>query len=419
LNLALSAILIIYVAIQTFDWWLEYINLRHEKSNSAADQPEFKGIFDEDTVAKMRLYLGEKTQFSLFTSGISSIALLVFLLAGLLDHYNNWIASLGWSSIISGWLFFVILFVAVQFLSIPFSLHFTFNIENKYGFNNMSYHLWALDFLKSLVLSVVLLSVVILAGFWFIIHNPNLWWLYFWAFSLAFTLFVTYLSPYVIEPLFNKFTPIDDALLTDRIVDLAAKSNINVAKVLKVDESKRSTHTNAYFTGIGRTKRIILFDTLLQTMNSNEILSILAHEMGHWKKRHLLKTLVISQAFSLVIIFISSRLMEGTLLTNLFGIDTDTLYVKVLIVAFLISMVTFFLKPLINVLSRSFERQADRYACDLSATAQPMISALIKLSKDNLSNLYPHPLYALVNYSHPPVIERLRYLKEYGEKLHH
>jgi STE24 endopeptidase len=419
LNLALSAILIIYVAIQAFDWWLEYINLRHEKSNSAADQPEFKGIFDKDTLAKISLYLGEKTQFSLFTSGLSSIALLVFLLAGLLDHYNNWIASLGWSSIISGWLFFVILFVAVQFLSIPFSLHFTFNIENKYGFNNMSYRLWALDFLKSLVLSVVLLSIVILAGFWFIMDNPNLWWLYFWAFSLIFTLFVTYLSPYVIEPLFNKFTPIDDEFLTDQIVGLVAKTNINVAKVLKVDESKRSTHTNAYFTGIGRTKRIILFDTLLQSMNSDEILSILAHEIGHWKKRHLLKTLFISQAFSLVIIFVSSRLMEGTLLTSLFGIHADTIYVKVLIVAFLISMVTFFLKPLFNILSRSFERQADRYACDLSTTAQPMISALVKLSKDNLSNLYPHPLYALINYSHPPVIERLRYLKKYGERLHH
>jgi STE24 endopeptidase len=408
----------VYVLIQAFNWYLEYINLRHEARSNALEVPEFKDKLDEKTVAKMRLYLGEKTQFSLFTSGISSIALLVFLLAGLLDRYNSWIVSFGWSSLVSGWLFFLVLFAAVQFLTIPFTLHFTFRIENKYGFNTMTYRLWILDFLKSLVLSAILLSIILFTGFWLISYFPNFWWLFFWAFSLAFALFVTYVSPYVIEPLFNKFTPIDDEALKERIVRLALVANINVTKVLKVDESKRSTHTNAYFTGIGRTKRIVLFDTLLQGMDAEEILSVLAHEMGHWRKRHLLKTLCISQALSLIVIYVSRRLIDGPWLADLFHIQVDTVYVKVLIALFLISMAMFFVKPLFNAMSRFFERQADRFACDIRATSKPMITALIKLSKDNLSNLFPHPLYTIFNYSHPPILERLRYLKEYGERLH-
>jgi STE24 endopeptidase len=413
MRLALSVILVFFVAIRSFEWWLEYVNLRYVRRQGADIPPEFRGSLDEDLLAKMRLYLAEKTQFSIFTSGLSSIAILVFLLMGLFDWYNTRIASFGLSPVVSAWFFFLSLFLAFEILSIPFSLHFTFNIENKYGFNTMTYRLWVTDFLKSMLLSIVLLSALLFAGFWLIERSPHLWWLFFWCFALAFSLFVTYLSPYVIEPLFNKFTPMEDGMLKERIVTLTRKAGITVSKVLRMDESRRSTHTNAYFTGIGRTKRIVLFDTLLRSMDEDEVLAVLAHEAGHWKKRHLLKTLIVSQALSLALIFASSRLIQGEYLTHLFGLRLDTTYSKVLIVLFLVSMLTFVLKPLFNGFSRMFEREADRFSCDLQDGGGAMIPVLVKLSKDNLSNLFPHPWYARFSYSHPPVLERIRYIREY------
>jgi STE24 endopeptidase len=364
----------------------------------------------------MTLYLAEKTQFSLFSSGLTSIVILTFLGGGFLDLYNTWITALGLSFVLSGWLFVFLLYLAAEFLSIPFSLYFTFKIENKFGFNAMTYRLWLVDFLKSALLSAFLLTAIILAGFWLVEHYPNYWWLVFWCFAFLFTLFVTYVSPYVIEPLFNKFTPVEDDLLKGRIKDLASKAGINVSNVLKMDESRRSTHTNAYFTGIGRTKRIVLFDTLLKSMTTEEILAVLAHEIGHWKKRHLIKTLLVTQTMTLVLIFVSSRLIPGATLTNLFLLHADTVYAKILITVFLISLVTVALKPLFAAFSRALEREADRYSCDLGGKGGTMVEVLVKLSKDNLSNLFPHPLYAFFNYSHPPVLERIQYIRSYSKK---
>jgi len=204
---------------------------------------------------------------------------------------------------------------------------------------------------------------------------------------------------------------VEDEDLKARIVRLTTLAGIKVSKVLKMDESKRSRHTNAYFAGIGRTKRIILFDTLLQGMTPDEIIAVLAHEIGHWKRRHLLKGLAVTQALSLALLFCCYHVLKGPMLAALFGITVDTLPAKILLVAFLASMVLFLLKPAMNGFSQSLEREADLFSCDLSGKSETMVEALVKLSKENLSNLFPHPLYAFFNYSHPPVLERIRYIR--------
>ena len=198
-----------------------------------------------------------------------------------------------------------------------------------------------------------------------------------------------------------------------------------MSKVLKMDQSTRSRHTNAYFTGIGRTKRIILFDTLLETMTPDEVLAVLSHEVGHWKKRHLLKGLLLTACVSLVLLFCAHQALSRHVLDTLFAIRVATFPANAVIAGFFAGMLSFLLKPLMNGFTRMLEREADRFSCAFEERGEAMpfggrgeaiVSALVKLSRDNLSNLYPHPLYALFHYSHPPVLERIRYIREYCKK---
>jgi STE24 endopeptidase len=278
----------------------------------------------------------------------------------------------------------------------------------------MTVKLWISDFIKSLIISTIMMSLVIFAGFWLIQWSPDYWWFWVWSFLFIFSIFIMYVSPYVIEPLFNKFTPIEDESLKERIAGIAEKAGIHAGKILRIDASKRSKHTNAYFTGIGRVKRIVLYDTLLESMSHNEILSVLAHEIGHWKKKHLLKTLVVFEIFSLIALYISYRLIQTDLLLILFNIDTDTIFVKFILLAFLGGIISIILQPTANFFSRRREKQADVASYELTNDAEGMISALVKLSKENLSNLYPHPLYVSLYYSHPPILERIRTIKSFA-----
>jgi STE24 endopeptidase len=384
------------------------------RKSGAKIPPEFKGKVDEVLLKRMQEYEADKTKFSFVSSIFGNVVTIAFIFGGLLNIYNSWVASLNLSFIISGWLFFLLLFYAGEFISMPFSLYSTFRIENKYGFNTMTVKLWISDFIKSLIISTIMMSLVIFAGFWLIQWSPDYWWFWVWSFLFIFSIFIMYVSPYVIEPLFNKFTPIEDESLKERIAGIAEKAGIHAGKILRIDASKRSKHTNAYFTGIGRVKRIVLYDTLLESMSHNEILSVLAHEIGHWKKKHLLKTLVVFEIFSLIALYISYRLIQTDLLLILFNIDTDTIFVKFILLAFLGGIISIILQPTANFFSRRREKQADVASYELTNDAEGMISALVKLSKENLSNLYPHPLYVSLYYSHPPILERIRTIKSFA-----
>ncbi|MEK6775607.1 MAG: M48 family metallopeptidase [bacterium] len=400
-----------YILVIAAGYFLKYLNLRHLERHGAEIPEEFAGQIDGGLLEKTRDYTVENTRFGFLESAFSHLLTLVFLFGGLMRFYNRLILSMADSFILSGLLFFLFLSYASTFFSIPFDLYSTFRIENRYGFSTITPRIWMTDQLKSLFLSTLLMGIILSVGFYLVQAATETWWLWVWGFVLIFGIFMMYISPYVIEPLFNKYTPIDDPGLEEGIRKLMDKVGIKVSRIFKMDASKRSRHTNAYFTGIGRVKRIILYDTLLTKLNEPEILAVLAHEAGHWKKRHLLKGIFLSQIISFVGIYLAYRFAQADMLTDLFKIEPPSFFAKIVILGFLFSIVSFPLNPLFNLLSRYFEREADNFACRITNHPEGMASSLIKLAKDNLSNLHPHPWYAAFYYSHPPVVERVRRIR--------
>lgn len=411
MDIYLAAVIIAYLLVVIFGYWLDFLNLSHLKKHGAEIPREFEGQIDQDLLSKTRNYTVEHTKFEFVSSVFNNIIFLVFILA-LLTIYNSWIISLNYSFIVTGLIFFLLLSYADTLLSIPFSLYSTFKIENKFGFNTMTVKLWITDTVKSLIISTILMSLLIAVGLYLIQKSPALWWLWVWCFFLVFGIFIMYISPYVIEPLFHKFSPIGNEELESEIKNLLNKAGIRVSRIFKVDASRRTKHTNAYFTGIGKTKRIVLYDTLIEKMNRDEILAVLAHEAGHWKKKHVLKHIITTEVIAFVGIYIAFYVLQTDFLIDLFVIKQSSLFVKLILLGFIGSIILFPFGPLFHLISRRHENEADKYSFELTGKTEGMISALVKLSKDNLSNLHPHPLYALFHYSHPPVLERIRSIRE-------
>lgn len=411
MKIYLLLILFAYILKEAFKYLVIYLNLKHMRRQGTSIPPEFEGKMDETLLKKTQTYQAERVHLGTIFSLFSNIAVIIFIFGDLLDLYNSWIASFDLPFVLSGWLFFILLSWTNEILSIPFSLYSTFKIEKRYGFNTMTPRLWVSDLAKSILISTLMMSILIFAALFIIQFDPDYWWLWVWSFLLAYSIFIMYISPYVIEPIFNKFTPVDDESLKEKIVRLAEKVGIHASRILKMDASKRSRHTNAYFTGIGKTKRIVLFDTLLGNMSHDEIISVLAHEIGHWKKKHLVKTMVLFESISLIAIYLSFILVRSDLILRLFNISHDTLFVKLLILSFLSGILALPLRWIGNSMSRRHEREADQVSYELTVDKEGMVSALVKLSKENLSNLYPHRLYVALYYSHPPVLERIRYIR--------
>lgn len=395
-------------------YYLKFLNLGHLKKYGTQIPAGFEGHIDEELLKKTMAYTIENNQFSTIASIFSTVIFLVFLFGGLLNLYNSWIFEQKWSFIFSGIFFFLILSYINTFISIPFDLYHTFKIENKYGFNTQTPKLWILDLIKSLIISTILMVLVGTGAFWLIQSSQDWWWLFVWGFIFIFSLFMMYISPYLIEPLFNKYEPLKIEGLEEKIKNLMQKAGIKVSRVFQMDASKRSKHTNAYFTGIGRTKRIVLFDTLLQKMDEAEILAVLAHEAGHWKKKHILKSLILFEITSLLSFYIAFHLLKQKLLYQTFAIDQQTIMAGFILLSFLGGIISFPFTPLASYFSRRHEYEADRFACELIGNSDGLISSLIKLSKDNLSNLHPHPVFAAFYYSHPPVVTRIKFLRQFS-----
>lgn len=407
-----TIIFLIYLLEVIIGYALRYLNLRHLKLHGAEIPRNFEGAIDPETLRKTSAYTLEQSRVGLIESVADTVILVIFLFGGLLGVYDSWVGTITGSFIAGGVLFFLILTCAQTVLEIPFSLYQTFRIENRYEFNTMTPKLWMTDFLKSTAISMLLMALLVGGAFFLVRFSPDWWWLWVWGFFAAVTLFLMYISPFVIEPLFYKFKPVSKEGLEEDIRILMGKAGLEVSRVMEMDASRRSRHSNAYFTGIGRVKRIVLFDTLLEQMDNREVLAILAHEAGHWKKHHIVKRLVFAEIGSLMAFYIAFRLLQWQGLPGLIGLDHVSFPAQLVILGFLASLITFPLAPLSSWLSRRHEWQADRFAVEISGTPDALASALTKLTKENLSNLHPHPLYAKIYYSHPPMVERVKKLLE-------
>ena len=403
----LLLILSVYLLVNLVEMLLSVLNIRHLAEYGAVVPQGFEGKIDGGVLVKMRDYTMAGSRLELMASFFGIMVTVVFLFGGLLNGYNNWISGLQLTPELSAVLFFLLLSYGHTLINLPFGLYSTFSIEKKYGFNRQTLGLFVADTLKGLSLSTVLSGLLLWVAFWLVGRFPETWWLLTWLFFLVFSIFMMYLAPYVIEPLFNKFSPIKDEQLEEGIRGLMTRAGMTVSKVFTMDASKRSTHSNAYFSGIGHVKRIVLYDTLLAGNSPDEVLAILAHEAGHWKKKHIVKRLVVMQGLALGGFYLFFLLVKGDGLAELFGLAQPTIYAKLLLAGFVGSFVAFLFQPLMSYWSRVHEREADDFALGLTGNPQAMASALVKLGKDNLANLHPHPLYAGFYYSHPPLPQRV------------
>jgi STE24 endopeptidase len=373
---------------------------------------EFADEYDADTYRKSQEYTRYRTKFGFVKSVFNLVLFLVFWQMGGFEYVNTIVESLSDSFIIRGLYFSGIIMLAQQILSLPFSIYSTFVIEEKYGFNKTTAATFVIDIVKGLVLMVLLGGLVLALILYIFNELGQLSWLYAWLSLVVITLAMQYVAPRWIMPLFNKYTPLEDGELKDKIMEFSEKVDFPLQEIYIIDGSKRSTKSNAFFTGFGKNKRIALFDTLVENHTVGELVSVLAHEIGHYKKKHIQQGMVISVLHTGVLFFLLSVFLYDDALYQAFYMDSSPLYAGFLYFSLLFSPIESILSVLMNMLSRKNEFEADEFAVVGRKNKNDMIDALKKLSKDNLSNLTPHPWFVFMNYSHPPVVERIRAIKK-------
>lgn len=412
-------LLCLFAVITGFTYWLRFINLNYLKQHGTTVPEGFGAAIDEDRLRTSSAYTFDSSRLGLWESLFDNVLLIIFLFGGVITLYDQIVGGLAGTTIVNGVAFFLLLTWCQTLLGIPFDLYGTFVIEERYGFNTTTPRLWITDFLKSQAIGALLLTFLAGAAFWLIQWSPARWWIWVWAFMAIFSLFMMFLSPYLIEPLFNRFEPVTEPGLEDEIRVMMEKAGLKVGRVMQMDASRRSRHSNAYFTGIGKVKRIVLYDTLIRQMSHGEIVAVLAHEIGHWKKGHVWKRLVWAEVLALAGAWISFQLLNWPGLPGLLGLPGSiSLPARMIILGFVGSLVLFPLTPFSAWRSRCHEQEADRFAADLTGRPQDLASALVKMSVENLSNLFPHPFYAAFYYSHPPVVERVRKLLSEAHEQH-
>jgi STE24 endopeptidase len=409
-NVLLLVFLVLFLLRSATQYYLHGLNLAHLRQYGTTVPPVFQDTVSQETLKKISAYTIDSDHFHMGASLIHQGLYLVVLLSGFLPWLMKAIRSWGFGLIVEGLIFFAILSLLSNLSHIPFGLYDTFVIEERYGFNRMTLRMWISDLLKSVIIQFLLGGLILWLLLTLVIHGGGAWWVWAWILVGGFELMMLWLYPVVIAPLFNKFEPIQNLKLVERIKDLMEKVGLRVRAVLKMDAGKRSKHTNAYFTGVGKTKRIVLFDTLLESHPEQEILAVLAHEVGHWKRKHVLKQIVLLELGSFAVFFVVSKLLNWPLLYQTFGFSEPTVYIGIFLIGAILSPLGYFAQPLEAALSRRFEREADDFVLELTKTGEPMRNALKRLASDNLANLIPHPLYAWFYYSHPPLVERIERL---------
>lgn len=414
----MNGYLIFILALMVFNWLLSLVVETLNVRNASTEIPEeFKGIYDDEKYAKSQRYLKDTTVFGEVQAVIMLPLTIAFILFGGFSAVHDVAQAASDHMIVQGLVFGGILMVLGQVVGLPFSIYSTFGIEEKYGFNKTTPKTYVIDLVKGLLLTVLLGAPIFALVLW-IFSSVAHAWLWAWGAMAVLQLFLMFIAPVVILPLFNKFTPLEEGDLRSAIEKFAAAQKYTLSGIFKIDGSKRSTKSNAFFTGFGKTKRIALFDTLIENHSTDELVGVLAHEIGHCKRGHINTGIIISMASSLLMFYILSLFITQTGLYAAFGIEGTPLYAGIFFFGFLYAPISMILGLIGNVLSRKHEFEADAYAAETTQAPSHLVDALKKLSVDNLSNLSPHPLKVFLEYSHPPVIERIKALRAFnGKKL--
>ncbi|WP_127846333.1 M48 family metallopeptidase [Psychroflexus aestuariivivens] len=390
-----------------FETFLDFLNAKR----FSADLPdEVSDIYDEDEYQKSQSYKKEKFKFGLVESTFSLILVLAFFFLDGFYLVEDFARSLVSEPILVSLIFFGIIFLGSDLITTPFSYYFTFVIEEKYGFNTSSRATFFIDKLKSWMMAIIVGGIILtLILLFFQFSGEDFWW-YTWILVALFTIFMNMFYSKLIVPIFNKQTSLEEGDLRNKIEKYARKVDFQLDNIFVIDGSKRSKKANAYFSGFGKEKRITLFDTLVNDLDNEEIVAVLAHEVGHYKKNHIIINLVLSIITIGITLWLLSLFINEPLLSQALGVEKPSFHIGLIAFSFLYTPISVVTGLLTNALSRKFEYQADNYAKHTFA-ASPLVSALKKLSKKSLSNLTPHPLYVFVHYSHPTMIKRFRNLK--------
>jgi STE24 endopeptidase len=402
-----STLLLVLVGIICFDYVLDrafdLLNLSRMRPELP---PELKAFYDEEKYSRSQKYLREKSRFALLVSTFSFVATLTILLTGMLGTLDTWLRGYTTHPYLLPMLFFAVLAVASDVVGTPFALYNIFVIEEKYGFNKTTFKTWMLDKLKGAVLGAILGGFVLMALIWLLEQLQEGFWIWFWVGMTVFSLGLQYMYTTLLLPIFNKLKPLEDGDLRSAIESYSARVGFPLGNIMVMDGSKRSTKANAFFAGFGSKKRIILYDTLVAQMSQSEILAVLAHEVGHYKRRHIILSMVLGIANIGVLLFVFSRLVFEPSLSEALGATSPGVHLNLLSFFLLYSPISQLTGLGMNLLSRKNEYEADAYA-RATSDGKALQSALIKLHVETLSNLRPHPAYVFWHYSHPTLLQRI------------
>ena len=407
MNIYLAVILTALIGEFVLRSVARYLNLKTVDGKLPA---EFKGFYDEEKYSQSQEYMKANTKFAYVSSTFDTVLIVGFILLGGFNFVDQFIRGFNLDPMLSGLLFFGVLYFAQDIISTPFTLYRNFVIEERFGFNKMTVKTFVLDKIKAHILGVILGTIVLGSILFFFEKTGTYAWLYAWGLVSCFILILHPLYTTVIAPLFNKFTPLEEPVLRDAIEAYAENVRFPVKEICVMDGSRRSAHTNAYFSGFIK-KRIALFDTLIAAHSTAELVAIIAHEVGHYKRKHILKGMIISIIHIGVLFFMLSLFIDNRGLFDAFQMEAISVYAGLVFFSILYSPIELVLSIVMNIVSRKHEYEADAFATETTESAESLILALKNLSVFNLGHLTPHRLTVILNYSHPPVLQRIAALR--------
>jgi STE24 endopeptidase len=406
-----NIVFIIIVAIVIFGYLLErYLTLLNSKKMSTKLPVELADVYDPEQYKKSQEYKRINDRFGFLTSSFSLVVILMMLFLGGFSFVDNFLRGYTGDIILLALLFFGILMFASDIINTPFSIYDTFVIEEKFGFNKTTVRTFILDKLKGWLLALIIGGGLLALVVWLYKLTAGMFWIYAWIAMSLFSIFMAMFYSTLIVPLFNKQTPLEEGELRDAIQEFSKKVGFRLDNIFVIDGSKRSTKANAYFSGLGPKKRIVLFDTLIKDLSVNEIVAVLAHEIGHYKKKHIITGVILGIIQTGITLFIFSLLVGNPQLSKALGSDITSFHLGLVSFGILYSPISTVIGLVTNVYSRKNEFTADRFTRE-NYNGEELIGALKKLTSKNLSNLTPHPLYVFFHYSHPTLLQRIKALR--------